>query len=74
MLLEPLKLLKQADAQLNMTQGTLGGVGTYYVFCDIFLSIFMMGNGIYSFHQIFINVSNCGCGFGCDYVFLFCAI
>jgi len=27
MLLEPLKLLKQADAQLNMTQGTLGGVG-----------------------------------------------
>lgn len=26
MLLEPLKLLKQADAQLNMTQGTLGGV------------------------------------------------
>jgi len=72
MLLEPLKLLKQADAQLNMTQGTLGGVGTYYVFCDIFLSIFMMG--IYSFHQIFIKVSNCGCGFGCDYVFLFCAI
>nr|AFK38663.1 unknown [Medicago truncatula] len=26
MLLEPLKLLKQADAQLNMTQGTLGGI------------------------------------------------
>ncbi|CAI8595647.1 unnamed protein product [Vicia faba] len=26
MLLEPLKLLKQADAQLNMTQGTIGGI------------------------------------------------
>ncbi|KHN24228.1 Hypothetical protein glysoja_037062, partial [Glycine soja] len=26
MLLEPLKLLKQVDAQLNMTQGTLGGM------------------------------------------------
>ncbi|KAJ1386667.1 HSP20-like chaperone [Sesbania bispinosa] len=26
MLLEPLKFLKQADAQLNMTQGTLGGI------------------------------------------------
>ncbi|KAK7407598.1 hypothetical protein VNO78_09551 [Psophocarpus tetragonolobus] len=26
MLLEPLKLLKQADAQLNMTQGILGGI------------------------------------------------
>ncbi|KAK7309994.1 hypothetical protein RJT34_07174 [Clitoria ternatea] len=26
MLLEPLKLLKEADAQLNMTQGTLGGI------------------------------------------------
>lgn len=27
MLLEPLAHLKQADAQLNMTQGVLGGVG-----------------------------------------------
>ncbi|KAG5068668.1 hypothetical protein JHK85_001045 [Glycine max] len=31
MLLEPLKLLKQVDAQLNMTQGTLGGMGTLYL-------------------------------------------